>query len=164
MKRDMLQALYAWSEWANAKLFHLAEQVSDEQYRRVSSSGYQSIHDTLVHNLGADLRWFGRWNGDPAPPFINPADFSTLASVRARWAELTAQRRAYIASLSEAQLDAEIQWIRADEQYSLPRWQAIVQAATHGVQHRSEIAAMLTDAGFSPGDLDFVWFCLQARA
>jgi uncharacterized damage-inducible protein DinB len=45
----------------------------------------------------------------------------------------------------------------------LARWQGILQCANHGTQHRSEIAAMLTEAGHSPGDLDYSLFCRSRR-
>jgi uncharacterized damage-inducible protein DinB len=37
-------------------------------------------------------------------------------------------------------------------------WKLMVHVVNHGTQHRSEAAAMLTDFGCSPGDLDMVYF------
>ena len=42
-------------------------------------------------------------------------------------------------------------------------WQMLAHVVNHGTQHRSESAALLTQAGRSPGDLDMiVW--LEERA
>ena len=37
-------------------------------------------------------------------------------------------------------------------------WHAMAHVVNHGTQHRSEAAAMLTDFGYSPGDIDFIYF------
>jgi len=37
-------------------------------------------------------------------------------------------------------------------------WQAMVHLVNHGTQHRSEAAALLTDFGHSPGDIDLIYF------
>jgi uncharacterized damage-inducible protein DinB len=95
---------------------------------------------------------------------VNPSELTSLAEIEKRWSALAAQRRAYIESLSDDQLDEQIAWVRGQERMLLPRWQAMLTAATHGVQHRSEIAAMLTDAGDSPGNLDFVFYCISQNS
>jgi uncharacterized damage-inducible protein DinB len=37
-------------------------------------------------------------------------------------------------------------------------WHCLYHLVNHGTQHRSEAAAMLTDFGHSPGDIDMILF------
>ncbi|MBI5878643.1 MAG: DinB family protein [Chloroflexi bacterium] len=120
-RKELLIALYDYGAWAYEKLFAKIGELSDEQYRKVWSRGYQSIHDTLVHNFGADSRWLSRWQGDPSPAMLNPAELSSLAEIKGRWADIVAKRKVYLESLSEGQLDEEIVWQRGSERVRLPR-------------------------------------------
>ena len=98
----------------------------------------------------------------PLPAGLTPADLPTIAAVRHAGQDLAVARRSYIAGLDDAALAAPIRWQDGSETRTLLRWQGLVQAANHGTQHRSEIAAMLTDFGHSPGDLDFGLWCRAA--
>ena len=46
-------------------------------------------------------------------------------------------------------------WLDQEEE-GISLWQALAHVVNHGTQHRSEVAALLTAAGHSPGDLDMV--------
>jgi uncharacterized damage-inducible protein DinB len=162
MDTRIIASLYEYGEWANERLLAVAAKLTDAERRRRWSQGYQSIHETFVHLLGADLRWFARWQDAPLPPILTADDVPSLDAIRERWAPLVAERRTYLAGLRAEDLHHVIRGRFADGQtYELPRWQGILQCANHGTQHRSEVAAMLTDAGHSPGDLDYSRFCLR---
>jgi uncharacterized damage-inducible protein DinB len=160
--KEMLTALYEYGIWANARLLASAASLGDAQLAQKLTKGADPILLTFAHLLGADLRWFARWRGDPTPAFV-PTDARTLEDVRGRWDALNPVRRGYIASLDQAALREPILWVRDQGSVEIPRWQAMLQCANHGTQHRSEIAAMLTDLGHSPGNLDFVLYCLETR-
>jgi uncharacterized damage-inducible protein DinB len=43
------------------------------------------------------------------------------------------------------------------------RWHLLYHVFSHGIQHRSEAAAMLTDYGQSPGNIDFTIFLSEGN-
>jgi uncharacterized damage-inducible protein DinB len=163
MDTAMIASLYEYGAWANERLLAQAEELTDEQFRRRWSQGYQSIHQSFVHALGADWRWFHRWRGVSPPPPFAADDWPTVAAIRAKWTELIPERAAYVTGLREEDLRGTIRFATAERTYELTRWQGLLHCANHGTQHRSEIAAMLTDADHSPGDLDYLLFCVTGK-
>lgn len=163
MNSEIIASLYDYGVWANERLLAQAAKLGEAERERQVSQGCQSIHQTFIHLVSADWRWFARWKGETPPPMLTPADLPTLDAIRGKWAALIDQRRAYIARLSDADLREIIRWVMGAETRTLPRWQGLLQCANHGTQHRAEIAAMLTDAGHSPGDLDYSIFCMAQK-
>lgn len=67
----------------------------------------------------------------------------------------------YAAGLSDESLDLGY---GDNPQNGLKVWQTIVHVVMHGIQHRSEAAAILTGYGQSPGELDFDLFLRENPA
>jgi len=163
MLQEVIAELYEYGIWANERLLAQAATVPDPQLRHRFTEGALPILGSFVHLVSADRRWFSRWREAPLPVGLTVLDLPTVDAVRQAWQQFTPARRTYIASLDEAALREPIRWQDGGETRELLRWQGLVQCANHGAQHRSEIAAMLTDCGHSPGDLDFGLWCRQAR-
>jgi uncharacterized damage-inducible protein DinB len=159
--KEMIAGLYEYGAWANGRLLAKAASLSHAELSQKLSKGADPVLPTFAHLVSADLRWFARWRGDTPPPMLSALDLPTLGAVSQRWDQFYPARRAYIASLGDATLREPIRWVRDQGTVTIPRWQAMLQCANHGTQHRSEIAAMLTDLGHSPGDLDFSLYCLE---
>ena len=166
MNQEIIASLYEYDIWANTRLLAKAEMLSDEQLHRKFSDGYKPLLENFAHLAAASWRWYKALAQEPVAP-LSPADFAVLTdslpAARAKLEGIYAERRAFIASLTDEQLHATITRTRGDSSYTILLWQGFMQAANHATQHRSEIAAMLTDLGQSPGDLDFLWYCLEQR-
>ncbi len=160
--KEQLSSLYEYGAWVNRRLLEAAAALTEEQFKRKVLPGFGSVHLTLVHILGAEVIWFARWQGQSPKTILLPSELPTVTAIRERWAELTDERRANLASLDEAELAATVHWTNLRGQpYALPRWQVLLHCANHSTHHRSEVAAMLTELGHEPDSTDLLEYYLD---
>ena len=135
--------MYAYSDWANARILETAAQLTQEQFTAASDGG-ESIRDTLVHTASAQWLWLERWRASSSPEFWDPAELLRRSAPgplgRSRGSE-----SAYIASLSEPDLRRVVSYVNFQgETWAYPLWQQLLHQVNHATQHRSEAARSLT--------------------
>lgn len=159
MIREMVATMYRYNTWANDRILDTAAELSADEYRSPGGASFDSVHETLVHIMGAQWLWLSRWKGT-SPAALPPADaFADLGALRRRWAEIEADTQAFLAALTELQLERVIEYRNFEgERWAYPLWQQMLHQVNHGTQHRSEVAMLLTRFGHSPGWLDFLYF------
>ncbi|HEX3724284.1 MAG TPA: DinB family protein [Nitrolancea sp.] len=159
MELEYLRLLYAYNLWANHHILDSAEQLTPEELRTWDSGSYGSIHTTLVHMMDVEWSWLDeRWRDSGPSAELSPDDFADVVAIRTHWADVEAQLMDFVDNLTpdgEGSPNRILVWIGdGGVTKRRPLWQLMLHLANHGTQHRSEIAAMLTRAGHSPGDMD----------
>ncbi len=159
---EALRALYGYNRWATERVLEAAAGLSPEQLLMPGTAGHGSIRNTLVHLIAAQRGWLSWWNGTlTAEEAIalrpDPVDFPDLAAVRAAWEGLEGETEAFVSGLNEDQAARVYSNPMPDgTTFRMPLWQMMLHVANHGTQHRSEVAAMLSGFGHSPGNLDLL--------
>jgi uncharacterized damage-inducible protein DinB len=157
-KQDVL-TLYKYNQWANHKILNAAANVSQEQFLADSAYPHGGLRGTLVHALFAEWIWRNRWQGNSSTFRLNPDEFLTAASLRERWMAEEKQLMDFVESLTDEQLKDPFQYRNTKGvPFEQILWKAMAHVVNHGTQHRAEAAAMLTDFGCSPGDVDMIYF------
>lgn len=167
MQAEMVRTMYDYGDWAMEKVFVAAEGLTQEQFDAPGTAGHGSIRETLFHLIRAHKSWLSWWDGslpsdESSIPKLDAKDYPDLDSIRALWADVSGQTAAFTDNLQ----DADLARVYADtdedgEPESFILWQMMVHVVNHGTQHRSEVAAMLTDFGHSPGNLDMIFYFLE---
>jgi uncharacterized damage-inducible protein DinB len=117
------------------------------------------LRGTLVHALFAEWIWRQRWEGTSPTVRFDPQDFPTVASLRARWSQEEKQLMDFVEAVTDERLNSPLHYTNTSGQpFTRTLWQLMAHVVNHGTQHRSEAAAILTDLGHSPGDLDLISF------
>ncbi len=164
MNKQDVQLLYRYNQWANERILRAAARLSPEQFTAPASYPHRDLRATLTHTLFAEWIWRTRWQGESPKKRINADDFPTLAALTDRWLEEQEKLMAFVDSLTDEQLNSTFQYTTTE---GTPRenilWQAMTHVVNHGTQHRSEVAATLTELGFSPGDIDMIVFLREGR-
>jgi uncharacterized damage-inducible protein DinB len=157
-KQDIL-LLYQYNQWANGKILNTAANVTPEQFVASASFPHGGLRGTLVHALFAEWIWRQRWEGNSPTVRFAPEDFPTIKSLHARWAEEEKQLMGFVDGLTDESLNNTFSYTNTSgKAFTRVLWQAMAHVVNHGTQHRSEAAAILTDLGHSPGDLDLIYF------
>lgn len=159
MNTHDIQLLYRYNSWANTRILDAASKVSAEQFLAPANYPHGGLRDTLTHTLFAEWLWRKRWEGESPTRFMKPEEFPTFESLHSRWLEEEKVLNDFVASLTDEKLNTIFQYkTTAGEPRENILWQVMVHVVNHGTQHRSEAAAMLTDLGHSPGDMDMILY------
>ena len=100
MKLDYLKTMidYNYAEhrkvWANCIM-----QLTEEQFTRDTGYSHGSIHADVVHVMSGEWWWISRAQGQSPQANYKTADFPTRESIRARWDEIEAEVRGFVAHL-----------------------------------------------------------------
>lgn len=157
-KQDIL-TLYTYNQWANGKILSSAANVSPEQFLAGASFPHGGLRSTLTHAMFAEWIWRNRWQGTSPTFRIKPDEFPTLEALHTRWMEEEKYLMAFVDELTDERLNGTFQYKNTrGEPFQQILWKAMAHVVNHGTQHRAEAAAMLTDFGCSPGDVDMIYF------
>jgi uncharacterized damage-inducible protein DinB len=142
---DHARSMIASTIWADSRILTAAEGISGEQYAQLRSQ--------LEHMLGTQRYWYANWIGgmhtDPELP--------TLAEARAAYAASHDAMREFGSRLTQDEWErAEQWWLQWGVDARMALGESITQVFHHGVQHRSEMAVLLSLWGHSPGDMDYL--------
>jgi uncharacterized damage-inducible protein DinB len=159
MVADHLRKLFDYHYWVNQRLFDKAAELTNEEFLAPSRFPHGSLRDTFAHMLFADWAWRKRGEGHSpieGDKMIEKPDFPDLPSLRGFWEGEETRMRAFLSGLTDEQAAAELHYTSTKkEPFHLPLADVLSHVVIHGMQHRSEIAQMLTELGHSPGDIDY---------
>jgi uncharacterized damage-inducible protein DinB len=156
MNTNDVLTLYDYNYWATARILRAALQVTAEQFMAQNTSSYGSLHGTLKHAMTAEMIWRTRLQKDILPEEI---DISTPKELNDAWAVEEQLMRAYLQKLTDADLQSRIAYKNSKgAAFDNLVWNILLHMLNHGTQHRAEAAAMLTDLGHSPGDIDMILY------
>lgn len=159
MNTKAIRTLYAYNCWANARILGAATQISEAQFLAPNRFPHGGLRGTLVHTLFAEWVWRMRWQGSPQNSRWQPEDFPTFASLKARWGAEEQQTIEFVNGLTEEKLLAMFDYVSTEgNPHRRVLWESMVHLVNHGTQHRTEAAAILTEMGHSPGDIDLIVF------
>ena len=160
MQAEMLRSLYGYNRWATERVLEAAGGLTPEQLDAPGGAGRGSIRETLLHLVHTQRSWLVWWNGSlsAAEAYglqLDADRYPDLTTLRAYWEEVEQDTRRFLDTLT----DADAARVYTDTlpngmQFSMALWKMMLHVANHGTQHRSEVAAMLTGFGHSPGELD----------
>lgn len=159
MNKDYIRTLFRYNQWANARILDAAAKLSPEQFLAPSEHPHRYLRGVLTHALFAEWIWRKRWEGESPTTRLKPDDFATFEALRSRWAQEEAELMKFIENVTEEKINAPFHYTSTEgTKYENILWESMAHVVNHGMQHRSEAAAILTELGFSPGDLDLILF------
>jgi uncharacterized damage-inducible protein DinB len=126
---DDVRTLVDYHYWARNRMFEALTNLTSDQFTQNLFNSFPSIRDTVVHLYTADWGWHLLWQGQPLtePPAAD--SFSDLASVQGVWQDQERKVRAFVDSLSEADLSGF--------------WWRLLHLVNHASYHRGQVTTML---------------------
>ena len=155
-----ITTLYDYNYWATKLILVAAAKVTTEQFAAPGPFPWGGLRGTLVHTLDAEYSWRLIFQfGDSQAEDLKASDFPRIEDVAQRWQEEETLMRQYLSGLDDKAVTGVLRYTTTT---GLKRerilWHGLFHVVNHGTQHRSEAAALLTDFGQSPGDVDFTYF------
>jgi uncharacterized damage-inducible protein DinB len=164
MTSGEVRELFAYGSWANARVFDAASALSEEQQHHSIASSFPSIGGTLAHIVGAEWVWLRRWLGESPSSFPDWVTTPVYADLRARLSAVEQERDAFLAGLSDGDVDRTISYRTLSGQAcSDPLGNLMKHVVNHSTYHRGQVVTQLRQLGLKPPSTDLILYLRQAK-
>jgi uncharacterized damage-inducible protein DinB len=164
MNADYFRLMFDYNKWANERLLGKAAELSDEEFTKPMGLSMESIRGALAHQMSFEVNWLARVSGSEPVMSVKQDDFPNAAAMAARWAESGQALYAYIAGLSDTDVNASFTYKNPrGEEMNQVRGLMLTHIFNHGMQFRSEAAVGLSQLGHSPGNIDLTVFLQETQ-
>ena len=145
-----LPDFFKYNLWANLRLLDACAQLSDAQLDATTKGTFGSVRETLMHLFAAEEGYVRALTGKiSTPPLEDLTHFPDFDELRRR-AERSGKELITVAEQGELSqilyLDGGI--------YEAPVIVVLIQTVNHAIDHRSQIATLLSQEDVMPPDLD----------
>jgi uncharacterized damage-inducible protein DinB len=160
MTAEQFEAFIKHAYWGLDMILDAAAELSEAEFRARPLTGVQSVQATLIHMLGFETFWGGILQGEqradqPTAEEVRARD-PDLAALRKTWAPVREEWLGFVATATPEQLNAQLEVKGPDKNEYQPRARLVLsQFVQHQGQHRSELAALVSQYGHSPGEFDW---------
>lgn len=155
MLKEYILEMYNFNCWGRDRMLSTAESLSLGQLDQETRFPNHAVKETLIHALSAEHSYRTRCQQQPKV-WLDESQFPDLKSIRDYWAEEEQKMRSYLNQITDADLGQVVRYkTSSGDEFARTRLVILTQLFFHGMQHRSEIAEMLTEFGHSPGDIDY---------
>jgi uncharacterized damage-inducible protein DinB len=144
-----LPDFFKYNLWANLRLLDACAQLSDAQLDATMHGTFGSVRDTLMHILSAEEDYVRDLTGTtPTPPLEELTTFPGFDELRRR-AEWSGKELITVAEQKDL---SQILHLPGD--YDAQGVIVLIQALNHAIDHRSQIATILSQQNIKLARLD----------
>ena len=154
---QVLRDYYAYTDWANGRVFDIAATLSDELLRRTFEMGMGCILKTLAHLRDAEQWWYENWHNGGAFEFEQIKRETTIQELHQAYTQTIADRDKYFSNLADGDLDRTVTaTLREGQTLTFTLGESMLQLCGHGTHHRAQIINMFRHVGAEIPKLDFI--------
>ena len=158
-RAETARELLLYTLWADRRMLAAVREVRPEDLTRETGVSFGSLLGTMAHMLGAQRIWLARFAGLSPDRVQGPADFPDLPTWIDGWEETAAGIEAFLATLTDEQIEASITWTTTTGvTHTRPLWQPVVHLANHTTYHRGQVVSLLRQMGYPAESTDLIKF------
>jgi uncharacterized damage-inducible protein DinB len=164
MTPEEASTLFAYNDWASARLLACAAGLPKEEWTRDLGGAFPALLGLVAHVVGAERVWLLRWKGES--PSGRPAwmDDPSPELLGAALREVERDRAEFLGTLTRADLERPVRYTLLNGSGgTLPLATLLQHTVNHSTYHRGQIASMLRRLGTSPPATDLLVFALEQQ-
>lgn len=149
---QMLYVLWAFNRQATQKLLEALAELPAGALEDTPSPSRGSIWRLACHVYFTEEHFVRRCRGENYQRQLP----SGLAELGLRWLALQEEALSHLATVSPADLEETLAVELGGRQFHFKRWELLLQAVTHSIQHRGELSILLTELGHPLPNMDLI--------
>lgn len=159
---SLMEDLYRYNDWANAKVFALCEGLTHAQLDEKRELGFGSLRNTLFHILTAEQIWLERWQVAPWRVFPTDSLGMDVDDIQAQLRQISQARLQMLKSEKAARWQRIVNYKDSKgTEYSNPLDVLLMHVANHSAYHRAQALAYLKAFGkTTPVGIDYLLYKL----
>lgn len=148
----ILEEIFKHHLWANLGMIDACVALDDGQRAAAATGTYGSIGETLLHLASAESRFIAAVTSDRTGVTLREKEpFPGFPAIRV---SLQKSGERLVALAQSEQNDRMVSGERGGQAFSIPLSVFMLQSVDHGKEHRTHVAASLTQLGIEPPNLD----------